>query len=142
MNEVIKLRSGYYRVSVKALIFDDNRSRFLLVQDSDGTWELPGGGLDWEETPQEGLARELKEEMGIDIVSISNQPSYFVTMERHAGTFWTANVIYETKLEHVNFVISDECIAIKFVNKEEALQLDITVPAKKFLEVFSPSNHS
>lgn len=52
----------FYRISIKALILDEEK-RFLLVKEDNGLWELPGGGLDFKENPQEGIKREMKEEM-------------------------------------------------------------------------------
>jgi 8-oxo-dGTP diphosphatase len=51
MNEdkKVTLPGCYYRISVKALILDETRTKFLVVQELDGRWELPGGGLDWDE---------------------------------------------------------------------------------------------
>lgn len=44
-------------------------SQILLVQRGDepdkGWWDLPGGYLDWDETVEQGAARELKEETGL-----------------------------------------------------------------------------
>lgn len=137
----MEIKNGYYRLSVKALIFDESRTRFLLAQEDNGKWELPGGGLDWGENFEEGIKREVKEEMGLEVISIAKQPSYLTTAQRDSDGAWTANVLFETKLENLDFTPSSECMDIKFVTKEEALELNLFVTVKKFLEVYNPQNN-
>lgn len=90
----MEIKNAYYRLSVKALIFDETRTKFLLVQEDNGKWELPGGGLDWGETPQAGVIREIKEEMGLEVVSVASQPSYLTTAQRESDQTWIANVLF------------------------------------------------
>lgn len=58
-----------FRYSMKAIIIKDNK---LLVESCDygrGRFcKLPGGGHQWGETMQEALVREVKEELGLDIL--------------------------------------------------------------------------
>lgn len=137
----MEIKNGYYRLSVKALVFDETRTKFLLVQEDNGKWELPGGGLDWGEKPTDGVRREVKEEMGLDVLEILEQPSYITTAPRDSDGMWTSNIIFETRLKNLEFTPSSECVAIKFVNKEEALELNLFITVKKFLEVFDVHNH-
>ncbi len=138
----LNLRSGYYRVSVKALIFDESRTRFLLVQEDNGKWELPGGGLEWGETSRDGLIREIKEEMGLTVLSVADTPSYLTTMQRDSDGLWVANIMFETTVENLDFVPSDVCVAVRFVNCAEARALPLFGGTQAFLQVFNPSNHS
>ena len=137
----MEIKNGYYRLSVKALILDATRTKFLLVQSDNGKWELPGGGLDWGEKPAEGIRREIQEEMGLVATYVASQPSDLTPAARDSDGQWTANVLFETKLENLQFTPSSECQAIKFVTKEEAKELLLFITVKKFLEVFNSENH-
>ncbi len=112
----------FYRVSVKALILDEERQRFLVVQEHDGIWELPGGGLEWGANPQDELRREINEEMGLECRAIAHRPAYFFTAKNRFG-HWTAQVVYETELQHLQFIPTPECKAVRYVHPAEALEL-------------------
>ena len=130
----------FYRISIKALVLDDEK-RFLLVKENNGFWELPGGGLDFNETPQRCLAREIKEEMGLAIVSTKQQPVYFLTVLPSHERYWIGNVLYETRLKDFNFQPSDECVELRFFTKEEAGKENLHPNVKEFIKMYQPGNH-
>jgi 8-oxo-dGTP diphosphatase len=58
------------RVAAYALVMDD-KGRVLLCRTAPGvvqeqTWLLPGGGLEFGESPEAAVVRELQEEAGLD----------------------------------------------------------------------------
>ena len=57
-----------HSVSVAAAIFDDSGENVLLIKRRDnGNWEPPGGVLELDETIEQGLRREVREETGAEI---------------------------------------------------------------------------
>lgn len=111
----------FYRVSVKALVVDSSH-KFLLVREDNGLWELPGGGLDFGENPQEGLRRELLEEMALEAKSISDKPEYFFPAINPKGHY-IVNAVYQTVLFHLDFVPSPECREIRFFSPVEVFAI-------------------
>lgn len=56
-----------------------------------GSWSFPGGHLEYGETPEEGAAREVKEEAGIEIKNIRRGPytsEVYDDIDRHYITLF------------------------------------------------------
>ncbi len=113
----------FYRVSVKALIFDEKREKFVVIKEGNGWWELPGGGLDWGESPVEGLKREVKEEMNLTVTEVKESPSYHL-IGKNMSDNESLNLVYEVKVANFDdFVATDECVEMKFVTPQEAMEM-------------------
>ena len=138
MNEI---RNHFYRISIKALVLNEARDKFLIVKQTDGRWDLPGGGLEWGATPQTDIPREIEEEMGLKTTYVAEHPSYFLTCTNSAGDIWIANVLYEVELESLAFTPSDECTEVRFVNRDEMEGLDLFLNLKLFAQQFDMKKH-
>ncbi|MCQ2010308.1 NUDIX hydrolase [Sporolactobacillus sp. STSJ-5] len=62
--------TGYQtpKLDTRAAIFQDNR--ILLVKENAGTWSLPGGWVDVDQSIKSNTIKEVKEESGLDVVPI------------------------------------------------------------------------
>lgn len=79
-------RYGAAGVMIRS-VGDDGKPRYLLVQrgplvsSNKGKWQLPGGAIDEHETPEQGAAREIFEEIGA--------PQAYLDSMEHKGTHAT-----------------------------------------------------
>nr|WP_240540932.1 NUDIX hydrolase [Bifidobacterium vespertilionis] len=55
------------KLDTRAAIFEDDR--ILLVRENDGTWSLPGGWVDVNQSVRENTIKEAKEESGLDVTA-------------------------------------------------------------------------
>ena len=59
------------RIGVRAIIYKDGKLLAVRHKSKDGTpkdfWAIPGGGLDPGESLEDGLKREIEEELGVSI---------------------------------------------------------------------------
>jgi mutator protein MutT len=70
----------YIGVGVGALIFNEKGELFLMkrgrkAKNEVGRWEAPGGTVDFGETLEQAIVREMQEEFGIDIEVIEQLPA-------------------------------------------------------------------
>lgn len=63
-DEAKKLR---HRRAVRGVVFDSENNVALLHAKNEGYYSIPGGGVDNEETYEEAIVRECKEEVGCDV---------------------------------------------------------------------------
>lgn len=91
-------------VTQKAVLFDGDE--LLLVRDAkDGDWEFPGGKVDRGERAVESLAREVREETGLE--PTVEGPVHTATKRRKKkrGKFF---VHYRGRVERRDVTLSDE----------------------------------
>lgn len=133
--------NNFYCTSIKALVLNDSKNKFLVCKKETGVWVLPGGKLDFGESPQAGLRREIMEEMNIEAIHVADNPSYFITGQTLHTKTWVVNAIYVTLLADLNFTPSDECTEIQFIDKESASDLILFPTVATLLDQFDPINH-
>ncbi len=115
MKQESQYPNAYYRVSVKAVI-KDNNSRVLLVKEHNGYRVLPGGGIDHGESVQDAIERELIEEIGKGIriknaTNIGVKPFY--TRTHKAWFMW---LIFDVVLHDINSIKTSS--SVEFVDIE------------------------
>lgn len=108
--------NAFYRVSVKALI-KDNDGKVLVVKEDQDTWSLPGGGLDHGEVAEQGLLRELKEELGIEAATVCGTRRV-ITFELAAKQAWLLWVVYDVTVDNAIFTPGEGVTEWSFIDPE------------------------
>ena len=128
-------RSDYlYRISLKALIYN-NAGQILVVKEIDRTyWDLPGGGIDFGETIKSSLKRELLEEVGYkgdlryQLFDASDE-MYIERINANQICFY-----FRVWPENFDFIPGEEGDEVMFINPEELLlqKGKIDAPARAY----------
>ena len=116
-----------YQVGVKALV-TDSEGKILLIKAAkgfhDAHWDLPGGRIEDNQTPEEALKREIEEEIGVKSVeNITFHSGCISNFEMHFDELGTVGLVlmaYEVTIpEGAVVVLSDEHTDYEWVNRSE-----------------------
>lgn len=115
--------------SVTAIVLDEH-GRLLLVHKTDNDlWALPGGGMDPGEYMAETVAREVKEETGIDVevtglVGIYTNPHHVMAYD-DGEVRQQCSICFTTRMLGGQIATSSETSEVKFVDPADLGSLNI-----------------
>lgn len=98
---ISKYPNTFFRVSLKAVI-ENHKGEILCVKEAGSEWTLPGGGLDHGETVEQGLRRELFEEVALDQdESLTLTPVGHDVMWVESRKAWQLWVIFRVSFDEI-----------------------------------------
>lgn len=109
----------YFNSSAAAVAFILNDKDELLIcrramEPAKGTLDLPGGFIDLYETGEEGVAREVKEETGLDVVTTDYIFSIPNIYEYSGFTVHTLDMFFVCKVKDTSKLIAEDDVADSF----------------------------
>ena len=117
-----------HSVSVSGVITDDH-GRALLIQRRDNHhWEPPGGVLELDETIQDGLRREVREETGLDI-----EPDTLSGIYKNMNRGIVA-LVFRCKVTGGHLTTNDEVAAFRWADESIIRQLASDAYAVRVLD--------
>jgi len=120
--------------AASALIIHKEKVLFVRSNTTQEQWAFPGGKQQKNETPQQVVNREIKEELGIDI-EIKKELGSFV--------YTSGNRKFEIKCfvaESQSFDLKadpDEIIEVKWCTLKESVDLNLTSTTREALQKFT-----
>ena len=127
-------RDYLYRISIKALIYNDV-GQILVVKEIDRTyWDLPGGGMDFGETIESSLKRELHEEVGYK--GDLRYQLFDASDEMYIERIDANQICFYCRVwpENFDFTPGEEGDEVMFINPEELLlqKSEVDAPARAY----------
>ena len=125
-------------VAQKAVIEQDKK---ILVcrGNGDTVWEFPGGRLHTGEMPKDGLAREIKEELALDIMV--GRPIHICRSFHEQSKQWQVFAGYECTIISGELVMDKtELEEIKWITREELKALPMFADCRELVDEFLKSD--
>ena len=125
---------------VLTVIRKENKILLTLRQEADpkdtefnNIWQIPGGGLEFAETPEECAAREAREELGIEIEILRLIPKLYTAVRGN----WQGLLIpfvCKMRFPEDKIILNEEASDFRWVTLQEAKNLKLTPFTQMILE--------
>jgi 8-oxo-dGTP diphosphatase len=117
-------------------------NKYLLTQRTEptktdypfeGYWQVPGGGLEFGESPEETVVRELREELGVDVEVVKLIPNVFtIKGKKWQGVF--LSYLCKLRDETDEIVINSEATDYRWVSLEDVKSLQCLPSTEEVLK--------
>jgi 8-oxo-dGTP diphosphatase len=124
-------------VSIKAVI--KREGKILMVKNTHGVYDLPGGRMRCGESIRDALFREVQEEIGKDISSVAAAPTLAFSWEYKEGKSHGIVIAYEVEVVEGDHKADDaDIIGIEWIEPSQIADLHMP-PAWKdaYLQAFA-----
>lgn len=133
-------------VGVGALIFNDEGKVLLALRgkkakNERGKWEIPGGAIEFGETLEEGIKREVMEEVGVEIevVELFEVNDHILP---HENQHWVApSYICKIISGEVRNLEPEKCERLEWFSIDEAEKLPLSAVTKQDIEALKQASH-
>lgn len=123
-------------LTVKAILERDGK--ILLIKDTKGAWELPGGKIEFGEEPEHTLVRELEEELNIkncQVERLVNVWTFFVETDGFEKQYFV--LVYSCKGgDFANLIESEESMGYKWIAFGDVGGLDMKDGYKRVIKEY------
>ncbi len=100
------------RISAYGLIYTDREMLLCRISDQlpefEGRWTLPGGGIEFGESPEDAMVREVKEETGLRVDADGIAFIDSIVIPKAEEDFHGIGIVYEARLRGTEMIISEE----------------------------------
>ena len=119
-----------------SIIFVNSHSEILLVLRDNipeipcpNMWDLPGGAVEDNETPEQTIVREMKEEIGLDLkgFSLFSLTEFF---DRTEYTYWKE---IDLKIEDIELTEGQE---LRWLSQEDMREMELAFNFNTIIEDF------
>ncbi|MGV8151009.1 MAG: NUDIX domain-containing protein [Candidatus Woesearchaeota archaeon] len=115
------------RLTVGALIFNDDDVLLLKIPKWEGKFVLPSGHVEFMEKIEDAVRREVKEETGLDVFDLEfiKFVEFINPKEYQKKNLHFVGMEYSCKSKNRAVVLNDESTEFLWVNPNDALKLDL-----------------
>lgn len=130
----------YIGVGIGAVIVDTEGKMLLSkrgpkAKNERGKWEFPGGGVEFGDTMEETIKREMKEELGITIETYQQLPVLDHIIRDEDQHWITSGFISKIRKGTPTIHEPEKCSAIGWFSLSQMAKMELSVPTKAYLKI-------